>query len=78
MTIDEMIEVVRKHPGWTLPGWEMTPEKIEYVRMATGTVVEYNEGGSPRFMPADEYEAEVIRQGWRNAGLDVTDYGSPQ
>jgi hypothetical protein len=53
-------------------------EVAKKIAEASGLVLEWNEGGSPRFMPKDEALAELIRVGWRNINLDVDDHGAPR
>jgi len=81
-TLEGMIARVNRIPGWTMypPHLDALGDRVEIAKQiaeATGTALEWSEGGSPRFMPKDEILAEVIRAGWRNCDLDVKDYGPP-
>jgi len=82
-TLEGMIARVNRLPGWTLfpPHLDALGDRVEIAKQiaeATGTALEWSEGGSPRFMPKDETLAEVIRAGWRNINLDVEDHGAPR
>ncbi len=78
----ELVEKVQELPGITIfPGWLEVGgglvEQSEKLAAATGTTLEWNIRGSPRFMPSDHAEAEKIRDRWRNAGLNVESHPAP-
>lgn len=82
LTIQEITEKIKKYPGYTIfSGWiEMHGDLLDgaqKIAVETGTSLEWNAGGSPRFMPKDYTEAENIRKEWLACGLDVADYGPP-
>jgi hypothetical protein len=82
-TLEGMIAQVKLIPGWTMypPHMDALGDRVDIARQvaeATGTVVEWTEGGSPRFMPKDEALAELIRVGWRRIDLDVESYAPPK
>lgn len=81
-TLEGMIARVKLLPGVTLypPHLDALGDREEVaikIAEATGTILEWNEGGSPRFMPADEDMAGEIRNRWRACGLDTTTYAPP-
>ena len=82
-TLEGMIAQVIKYPGWTMypPHLDALGDRVEIAKQvaeATGTVLEWNEGGSPRFMPKDPTEQAKIRASWDSIGLDSKDHGAPK
>lgn len=82
LTFDDMVAQVRRLPGWTLypPYVDAIGDRVEVskrIAEASGTKLEWSEGGSPRFMPTDKAEADKIRLIWLGAGIDCSDHGAP-
>jgi hypothetical protein len=85
LTVDDLIAQVRRCPGITLDPQilEKTlnltdftlPQLHAYIAKMSDTDLEFNGGGSPRFMPKDPVEVQDIRDLWDRCGLDSKAYG---
>jgi hypothetical protein len=82
-TLEDMIAHVKKYPGWTMypPDIDAIGNRVEIAKeiaAATGTILEWNASGSPRFMPIDYRQRMDIKAGWESCDLDSKDYGAPR
>lgn len=78
-TLDEMIVHVKEHNGWTMfpPDLDALGDREEiatHIAEASDTVLEWNCGGSPRFMPKSKEQCDSIRRSWAAVGLDINAY----
>jgi hypothetical protein len=84
-TVDNLIAQIRRCPGLTLDPQILDetvkqtdftiPELHAYIAKMSETDLEFNEYGSPRFMPRDAEEVKEIRELWDRCGLDSKAYG---
>lgn len=83
--VDSLVAQVRRCPGITLDPQilEQTvkltdftlPQLHAYIAKASGTDLEFDSYGCPRFMPKDQNEVMEIRDCWERCGLDSKAYG---
>ena len=78
-TLNEMIAHVKEHNGWTMfpPDLDALGDREDIAKQiaeASDTVLEWNYGGSPRFMPKNEERCALIRRSWAALGLDINAY----
>jgi hypothetical protein len=82
-TLEDMIAHVKKYPGWTMypPDIDAIGNRVEVAKKIakeTGTILEWDVFGSPRFMPTDYRQRMDIKAGWERCDLDSKDYGAPK